>query len=290
MNDLTTGLTWDADATASIRRLHEPIVIIAFEGLFDAAQSATSAVKHLRRAGNAVTLAHIDPEEYFDFTEQRPLVSLDSNDKRVITWPKTSCFGIRTEGDQPDMVLIVGIEPHLRWRSFAATITTITKRTNASLVVTVGAMVGMAPHTRALGVVGSATNETLADRMGLGRPSYQGPTGLIGVLHTSLHDADIPVISLRVSVPHYVPAPPNAEATRSLLARLELVTGITTDHQSLEVAAADWQQRVNEAVADEPDMARYVANLEEQIDAQAENLLPSGDDLAAELQAWLREQ
>lgn len=285
-----TGLVWNTGAAAAIETLHEPIVVTAFEGLFDAAQSATSAVQHLRRSGTTTSLATIDPEEYFDFTQQRPLVSLDNNDRRAITWPETSCFGIRTEGDQPDMVLLVGIEPHLRWRSFAACITNIAQRTNASLVVTLGAMVGMAPHTRALGVVGSATNETLANRMGLGRPSYQGPTGLIGVLHTALHRADMPVISLRVSVPHYVPAPPNAEATRSLLARLELVTGIKTDHQSLEPAAADWQQRVNDAVADEPDMARYVANLEQQIDDQAEDLLPSGDDLAAELQAWLRDR
>jgi predicted ATP-grasp superfamily ATP-dependent carboligase len=187
-----------------------------------------------------------------------------------------------------DLLVIAGVEPHLRWRSFADVILQVAERAKAEMVITLGAMVGMAPHTRPLGVVGSTTSRELAARLGLGRPTYQGPTGVAGVLHDRMDAADVPVISLRVSVPHYVPGPPNPEATRSLLGRLELMTGIPTAHGTFAIAADEWRRHIDAAVADDDDLRAYVRNLEQQVDSN-DDLLPSGDDLATQLEAFLRD-
>lgn len=263
---------------------------MALEGLFDIAGAATDAVDHLSsQAASRVKVASIDPEVFFDFTQQRPTVALDDSGLRSLSWPANDAYELTLDGDVSSVLAISGIEPHLRWRTFAEAVGEIAAKSGARLVVTLGAMAGLAPHTRALGVVGSASDHALAERLGLGRPSYQGPTGLVGALHVHLHEAGLGVISLRVSVPHYVTQSPNAEATRSLLARLELVTGIRTSHASFNDAAVLWRAKVDEAVASDDDMTRYVAELESQID-NATDLLPSGDELAAELQAWLRDQ
>lgn len=277
-------LSWIAEPN-----LDRPILAIALKGLFDVAGSATDAVRHLGREFDTTKVAEIDPESFFDFSQERPVVSLDESGIRSLTWPSNEAFAAPNP-DGRDLLLLAGIEPHLRWRSFSEAVVELAKQSNAELVVTLGAMVGMAPHTRALGVVGSTTNAELARRMGLGRPSYEGPTGLVGALHDSLDKANLPVISLRVSVPHYVPSPPNPQATRSLLARFELVTGVKTNHGTLDSAAADWRTRVDAAVANDSEMTQYVAELEHQVDSSADELLPSGDDLAAELQAFLRDQ
>lgn len=277
-------LSWIAEPN-----LDRPILVIALKGLFDVAGSATGALSHLSRRFDTTKVAEIDPETFFDFSQERPVVSLDDTGVRGLTWPANEAYAAPNP-DGRDLLLLAGIEPHLRWRTFSEAIVGIARESDAELVVTVGAMVGMAPHTRPLGVVGSTSNPELARRLGLGRPSYEGPTGLVGALHDSLDRADLPVISLRVSVPHYVPSPPNPEATRSLLARFELVTGVSTDHAALDGPAADWRSRVDAAVADDPEMTHYVAELERQVDSSADELLPSGDDLAAQLQAFLRDQ
>lgn len=278
-------VNWEASAASD-----SPILVMALEGLFDIAGAATDGVDHLSsQATNRVKLASVDPEVFFDFTQQRPRVSLDSSGERALTWPKNDAYELSWDDSEQSVLAIAGIEPHLRWRTFAEAIGEIAQESNTRLVVTLGAMAGLAPHTRALGVVGSASDPELAKRLGLGRPSYQGPTGLVGALHVHLHEAGLAVISLRVSVPHYVTQSPNAEATRSLLARLELVTGIKTGHERFNDAAVAWRQKVDAAVASDSDMQRYVAELESQIDS-ATDLLPSGDELAAELQAWLRDQ
>lgn len=265
-----------------------PILVMALEGLFDIAGAATDAVQHLNaQASASVKIAAIDPEVFYDFTQQRPIVSLDDDGQRSLRWPENDAYELRFDDDQT-LITIAGIEPHLRWRTFAEAVGEIAKDAGARLVVTLGAMAGRAPHTRTLGVVGSASDPELAARLGLGRPSYQGPTGLVGALHVHLHEAGLAVMSLRVSVPHYVTQSPNAEATRSLLARFELVTGIKTHHEQFDQAAQEWRNKVDAAVASDDEMRRYVSQLEAQIDSSAD-LLPSGDELAAELQAWLRD-
>jgi predicted ATP-grasp superfamily ATP-dependent carboligase len=235
-----------------------------------------------------VQVASIDPEVFFDFTQQRPTVALDDNGIRSLTWPQNDAYELTLDGRVSSLLTISGIEPHLRWRTFAEAIGEIAEGSGARLVVTLGAMAGLAPHTRALGVVGSASDPALAQRLGLGRPSYQGPTGLVGALHVHLHERGLAVMSLRVSVPHYVTQAPNPEATRSLLARLELVTGINTGHAGFDGDAAEWRAKVDAAVESDDEMRRYVAQLEAQVDS-SDDLLPSADELANELQAWLRD-
>jgi predicted ATP-grasp superfamily ATP-dependent carboligase len=261
---------------------------MALEGLFDIAGAATDAVDHLTaRATSRLQIASIDPEVFFDFTQQRPVVTLSSDGVRTLRWPSNEAYSLEMAGSVESVVTLSGIEPHLRWRTFAEAVGEIAQRSGARLVVTLGAMAGQAPHTRALGVVGSSSDPALAKRLGLSSPSYQGPTGLVGALHVHLDEIGLGVISLRVSVPHYVTQAPNAEATRSLLARLELVTGIETGHHDFDDAAGLWREKVDAAVASDPEMQGYVQRLESLID-NSDNLLPSGDELAAELQAWLR--
>lgn len=268
--------------------LHRPIVVVAFRGMFDAGQAATNAIRWLRDRNPGEQVARTDPETFFDFQQERPEVRLGPDGRRMIVWPENDWFALRLERPGRDLVVCAGVEPHLRWRSFCEGIVEVTRRTGSDMVVTLGSMVGLVPHTRPFPVVGSSTNTALAERLGLGTPSYEGPTGVIGTLHDLLDRARIPVISLRVSVPHYVPAPPNPKATRALLQRFEQVTGSRTGFLHLDALAADWEHQVDEAAADDPQVLGYVRKLEGQYDETEP--LPSGDDLAAELEAFLREQ
>ena len=279
-------LILDYDSLDSLTR---PVLVVAFKGLFDASGSATSALEGLMEKSEAENIGEIDSETFFDFTQERPLISFDKNGERTLTWPKNKIVTIKTNGNERDLLAISGIEPHLRWRTFSKLLIEIVNKSNAESVLTLGSMVGMTPHSRPLTVTGSSTNPELAERLHLEKPSYQGPTGIVGVLHDALDRSKIPVISLRVSVPHYVPDSPNPKATRALLRRFEQVTGVTTEYEELDGPAADWQKQVDAAVASDDEITAYVTRLETAID-EDENLLPSGDDLAAEFEAFLREQ
>ncbi len=273
----------------SLDSLTRPVLVVAFKGLFDASGSATSALEWLMEKSESENIGEIDSETFFDFTQERPLISFDENGERTLTWPKNKILAIKTNEDERDLLTISGIEPHLRWRTFSKLLIEIVKKSNAESVITLGSMVGMTPHSRPLTVTGSSTNPELAERLHLEKPSYQGPTGIVGVLHDALDRSKIPVVSLRVSVPHYVPDSPNPKATRALLRRFEQVTGVTTEYEELDGPAADWQKQVDAAVASDDEITAYVTRLETAID-EDENLLPSGDDLAAEFEAFLREQ
>ena len=279
-------LILDYDSLDSLTR---PVLVVAFKGLFDASGSATSALEWLMEKSESEDIGEIDSETFFDFTQERPLISFDKNGERTLTWPKNKIVTIKTNGNERDLLAISGIEPHLRWRTFSKLLIEIVNKSNAESVLTLGSMVGMTPHSRPLTVTGSSTNPELAERLHLEKPSYQGPTGIVGVLHDALDRSKIPVISLRVSVPHYVPDSPNPKATRALLRRFEQVTGVTTEYEELDGPAADWQKQVDSAVASDDEITAYVTRLETAID-EDENLLPSGDDLAAEFEAFLREQ
>ena len=281
-------LRWTADDQLAAG-LDRPILVVAFRGLFDAAGSATSAVEWLAERLDSVQVGDVDPETFFDFTQERPVVEFDDHDVRWIRWATNRVLAVRTAEGQRDLVLVSGVEPHLRWRTFTEALLEAATRSGSRMVVTLGSMSGMSPHTRPPAVTGSSTNRDLADRLGLDRPSYQGPTGVVGVLHDTLDRAGVPVISLRVSVPYYLPDSPNPKATRSLLRRFEQVSGIDTAHADLDGPAAEWQSRVDQAVAGADEVRAHVRRLESQVD-QSEDLMPRGDDLAAELEAFLREQ
>ena len=281
-------LRWTTDDQLAAG-LDRPILVVAFRGLFDAARSATSAVEWLAERLDSVQVGDVDPETFFDFTQERPVVEFDDHDVRWIRWASNRVLAVRTAEGQRDLVLVSGVEPHLRWRTFTEALLEAATRSGSRMVVTLGSMSGMSPHTRPPAVTGSSTNRDLADRLGLDRPSYQGPTGAVGVLHDTLDRAGVPVISLRVSVPYYLPDSPNPKATRALLRRFEQVSGIDTAHADLDGPAAEWQSRVEQAVAGDDEVSAHVRRLESQVD-QSEDLMPRGDDLAAELEAFLREQ
>ena len=273
----------------SLDSLNRPVLIVAFKGLFDASGSATSALEWLIEKSESENIGEIDSETFSDFTQERPLISFDKNGERALTWPTNKIVAMKTKENERDLLAISGVEPHLRWRTFSELLIELVNKSNAESVLTLGSMVGMTPHSRPLTVTGSSTNPELAERLHLEKPSYQGPTGIVGVLHDALDRSKIPVISLRVSVPHYVPDAPNPKATRALLRRFEQVTGVTTEYEELDGPAADWQKQVDSAVASDDEITAYVTRLETAID-EDENLLPSGDDLAAEFEAFLREQ
>ena len=269
--------------------LQRPLMVVAFEGWFDAGECATGAVSWLRDHHEARKIAHIDPEEFFDFQENRPHVEIAHDGERRIKWPSLDCHVIEQDA-QHDLVLLAGVEPRMRWRTFCDSVIELARDTGCEMVVTLGAMVAGIPHSRPSSVKGSAASPAVARRLGLDRPSYQGPTGIIGTLHDALDRADLPVISLRVGVPHYVAGPPNPKGTRALLQRFEHVTGVTTSYRDLDASVVEWEERVSSAVEDDPEVVAYVRQLEEEADRAAADDLPSGDDIAEEFQRFLREQ
>lgn len=269
--------------------LSRPILILAFEGWFDVAEAATGAVRWLGQQYDADDVAGIDPEPYFDFTARRPEVKLVDGE-RIIEWPANDCSVARLPDQGHDLVLLAGVEPHLRWQHFTRDLTEVIRKTRAELVITLGAMADAVPHTRPPLVKGSTTTAALSARLGLDRPSYQGPTGLIGVLHDHLDREEIPVISLRVAVPHYVAASPNPKATLALLQHLEHVTGVPTAHRGLAPTVERWERQVDTAVAADDEVRGYVSRLEHEADRRLDQQLTSGEDLAAEFERFLREQ
>ena len=269
--------------------LSRPILILAFEGWFDVAEAATGAVRWLGQQYDADEVAGIDPEQYFDFTARRPEVKLVDGE-RIIEWPANDCSVARLADQQHDLVLLAGVEPHLRWQHFTDDLTEVIRKTRSELVITLGAMADAVPHTRPPLVKGSSTTAALASRLGLDRPSYQGPTGLIGVLHDHLDREGVPVISLRVAVPHYVASSPNPKATLALLQHLEHVTGVPTAHAGLVPLVESWERQVDTAVAADDEVSSYVDRLEHQADRRLDQQLSSGEDLAAEFERFLREQ
>ncbi len=286
--DGVSDLIWRDDLERLRPQLRRPLLLMAFEGLFDAAESATTALQLIAERSDSTVVAEIDPDGFFNFQESRPIVSIDDSGVRELTWPTTTVTVCQTEGER-DLVVVSGIEPHLRWRTFADQIVEIARRTGSEMVVTVGSMVSMVPHTRPFAVTGSSSDRELAERLNLDLPSYQGPTGVIGVINDRVHTAGVPIISIRVAVPHYVPAPPNPKATRALLRRIQQTTRVKTHYEELDGEVVEWLARVDSAVVADDEIREFVTQLEEQVDS-TEELLPSGDALAGELEAFLRER
>ncbi len=269
--------------------LHNPLLLVAFEGWFDAGECATGALAWMRERSEARRVCHIDPEEFFDFQESRPNIEITPQGERRIRWPGAECHVVPAAPPH-DLVLLSGVEPRMRWRKFCEGVTNIALELGCQMVVTLGAMVAGVSHSRDASVKGSAANGDLAARLGLDSPSYQGPTGIIGTLHDALDRASLPVVSLRVGVPHYVAGPPNPKGTRALLAHFETVTGVPTGYRELDSNVQTWEQRVNEAVARDPEIVSYIRQLEEEADRAEREQLPSGEDIALEFQKFLAEQ
>ncbi len=268
--------------------LERPLLIVAFGGWFDAGSCATDSVDHLAGRFGAHRVAEIDPEEFFDFQEVRPEVSFTEEGEREIRWPSNEIHAARTEGTH-DLLLLAGVEPRLKWRTFVHNLVEVIDTLGVEMVITLGAMVAAVPHTRPPRVTASSGDPELARRLGLDLPSYQGPTGIVGVIHQTLGERSVPAVSLRVGVPHYVSGPSNPKGRQSLLAELQRVTGVETGHGDLAAAVLEWEERVGSAVAGDPEVAEYVRGLEEEADSRAEDEIPTGEHLAAEFERFLRD-
>ncbi len=271
--------------------LEKPVLLAAFRGWNDGAQAASLAAGYLAKAWDAEQFAEIDPEDFFDFQATRPHVSLEDGLTRRIEWPETGFYHARPEGLDRDVVLLLGIEPNLRWRTFTELVVGLASELEVELMITLGALLADVPHTRPAPVTGSATDSELVERLGLSASRYEGPTGIVGVLHDACREAGIPSASLWAAVPHYVSLTPSPRAAVALCERLGSLIGVDIDLDELEEAAQSYEEQVSEAVASDEETASYVEELERRTDSIEESSdLPSGDALAAELTRFLRER
>jgi proteasome assembly chaperone (PAC2) family protein len=271
--------------------LTRPVLVAAFRGWNDGAQAASLAAGYLAKTWNADQFAEIDPENFFDFQATRPHVSLEEGLTRRIDWPETGFYHARPPGLDRDVVLLLGIEPNLRWRTFTELVVGLASELRIELMITLGALLADVPHTRSAPVTGSATDSDLVERLGLSASRYEGPTGIVGVLHDACKDKGIPSASLWAAVPHYVSLTPSPRGALALCERLGALIGVDIDAEELEEAARSYEEQVSEAVASDEETATYVEELERRSD-QLEDAgdLPSGDALAAELTRFLRER
>ncbi len=279
MND---ELTWQATP-----ELDRPVLVMAFTGWFDIAGGATGAVRHLG-GDTGELVAAIDPDGFFDFTSRRPTVALEDG-VRVVSWPRNE-FRRGPSSAPHDLLLLAGEEPNVRWSTFVGLVEEVVHRLRCEMVVTLGTVADTQPHTRTPLVFGSSTNEALGSRLGLSRPRYEGPTGVVGVLHERLDRASTPSISLRAPVPHYLAGSPNPKSTVALLQHLEHVLGVPTGHADLADEVALWDDRHDEAVEGDDDAPAYVRQLEAVHDQRLDATVTDEGDIAAELEAFLREQ
>jgi len=280
-------LTTSFDGLAPLNR---PIMVIALRGWFDVAEVATDALNELFADRIAPVVASIDPDPFFDFTQERPQVEFDQDEMRQLRWPDNELRLARFPAAAHDLVVLAGVEPHLRYATFADAIIEVARALNCEVVVTVGAAAEAVPHSRMPLVVGSSTNDGLVRALGLSRPQYQGVTGLVGVLQERLDRAGIPAVSLRVGVPHYLGNAKHPQSSAALLRHLEHVLGVPTGHGGLAEDAMRWRSLHDEAVAEDAQAAAYVEMLEYEYDRRAEAAMPSADDLAAHFEQFLRDQ
>ncbi|MFZ1879547.1 MAG: PAC2 family protein [Gaiellaceae bacterium] len=272
-------------------QLERPILIAAFRGWNDGGQGASLAGAYLARAWAAQEFASIDAENFYDFQATRPTVSLVDGYTRKIEWPENTFLHAPLPGGGRDVVILLGVEPNLRWRSFSAHVSGLAKDLGVELVVTLGSLLADVPHTRPAPVTGSANDPELIERLGLQASRYEGPTGIVGVLHDACMQAGIPSASLWAAVPHYVSLTPSPRAAKALVDRLAELLEADVDTAELDEAADSYQQQVSEAVASDEETSAYVAELERRVDELAEEAdLPTGDAIAAELTRFLRDR
>jgi proteasome assembly chaperone (PAC2) family protein len=268
--------------------LRRPVLVAGFEGWNDAASAASEAAGWLTRQFGATKMASMDPEEHFDFQSARPTVELVDGVTRDLTWPANEFFAVPV--DARDLVVLRGIEPNLRWPSFCREVLGVAGETGCEMVVTLGALLADVPHTRPVRVTGATTDPELMASLHLQRSRYEGPTGIVGVLHDTARATGIASASLWAPVPHYVSTPPNPLATRALLDRLGHLLGTAFELGELDELSQAWQTRVDEVVSQDDDVRSYVGQLEERYDTEDETDIPSGEGLADEVEQFLRER
>jgi proteasome assembly chaperone (PAC2) family protein len=274
--------------------LRAPALVCAFKGWNDAGDAASAALSFVGASLGAARFARIDPEEFFDFQATRPRIRLVDGRTREISWPEIEVFSARIPRAPRDLILLQGAEPSMRWRSFCALIMDLAEALGTQMVVTLGALLADVPHSRPVNITGLSSDPGLIDNLSLSSASYEGPTGIVGVLHDACQRAGMPSASLWASVPHYVAAAPNPKAALALVRKLEQLVGVSVDASDLESAAGDYERQVNLAVQSDPDVQAFVERLEQAVEEEdagnGPEDLPSGDVIAREFQRFLRQR
>jgi len=285
--------------------LRAPAMVCAFQGWNDAGDAASSAVAFLASALDARRFARIDSEEFYDFQANRPCIRFSGDEgseagdaasegrAREIEWPTVEIFEATVPRAPRDLVLVQGVEPSMRWRAFSAHIVDLAEALGVQVVVSLGSLLGDVPHTRPVAMTGHASDAALLERIGIQSSSYEGPTGIVGVLHTACAQAGLPSASLWAAVPHYVAAAANPKAALALLRRVEVLIGVSVDASELESSAADYERQVGLAVRSDPDIQAFVERLEQAADSEEQSApqdVPSGELLASEFQRFLRQR
>jgi predicted ATP-grasp superfamily ATP-dependent carboligase len=268
-------------------------MVCAFQGWNDAGDAASTAVSFLASALDARRFARIDSEEFYDFQANRPCVQLDENGAREIVWPTVEVFEARAPRTSRDLVLVQGVEPSMRWRAFSSHLVDLAEALGVQVVVSLGALLGDVPHTRPVAMTGYASDPSLVERLGMQTSTYEGPTGIVGVLHNACAEAGLPSASLWAGVPHYVAAAANPKAALALIRGVEGLIGVSVDVSDLETAAADYERQVGLAVRSDPDIQAFVERLEQAAENEEELAhedVPSGDVLAQEFQRFLHQR
>ena len=275
---------------STLPSLERPVLITAFRGWNDGGQGATLAAGFLARHWQAERFADIDPENFFDFQATRPQVTLEEGLTRKIEWPENEFLHARVESLGRDVVLLLGVEPSLRWRTFNGLVVGLAQQLGVELVISLGALLADVPHTRPAPVSGTASSVELVEQLKLEQSRYEGPTGIVGVLHDAFREAGIQSASLWAAVPHYVTMTPSPRAALALCERLaELLEG-EIDLAELRTASDAYARQVSDAVSGDAETMHYVDELEQRTDAYGDDDLPTGDALAAELSRFLLER
>jgi hypothetical protein len=267
--------------------LRSPVAIAAFEGWNDAADASTAVVEHLEEIWQASPVAALDPEEFYDFQVNRPTITLTDGEVRKIEWPTTRFAVASPPGAERDVVLIRGIEPSMRWRTFCDELLEVCHSLDVTRVVLLGALLADVPYTRPLPISGSASDRAVAERYGLALSRYEGPVGIVSILQDAAQRAEVDAMSFWVHVPHYANNPPCPKATLALLHRIEEVLDLPIPTADLAEESAEWETRLRQAAEQDAELAEYVRELEER--SGDEGIQPlSGDEIAQEFERYLR--
>jgi proteasome assembly chaperone (PAC2) family protein len=276
--------------------LRNPIMVMAFSGWNDAAEAASGAVEHLLSGWRDISddvvpelIADVESEDYYDFQVNRPVVSIDESQIRSITWPTTQVFGLSIPSMARDLVIVTGVEPSMRWKSFTSDLLDLADDLEVSLIVTLGSLLADTPHTRPITVTGTGAHPSISARLGVSVSKYEGPTGILGIIQDGCMRRGIDAISLWAAVPHYASNAPSPKATLALINTLEDFLDISIPLSDLPEAADAWEKDVNDLAAEDNEVAEYVKALEESKDA-AELPDVSGDSIAKEFERYLRRQ
>jgi proteasome assembly chaperone (PAC2) family protein len=274
--------------------LRKPILVAAFAGWNDAANAATTALETIAGSLETERVAELDPEDFYDFQVTRPTIRLTEGQTREVDWPANDVFAVQAPNAERDLVLVSGIEPNMRWRGFADAVLGVAERLDVQMVITLGALLADVPHTRPVPITGLASDPELVDRLSLQRSNYEGPTGIVGIVHDACRERGLTSASLWAAVPHYVAAVPNPKAALALLRRLEGFTRIAIEASELEDAMERFETQVDRAVASNPEIEELVRRLETEQDEAEDGLeaedVPSGDTIARDFQRFLRQR